>query len=232
MATPLIAKELQASFRRALSDARARRHELLTLEHLLLALTQDLKTREILSACGANVERLRQRLETCLAERLERLPEGVNAEPQQTIGIERVLQRAAISALTAEQRLIEGGDVLVAMFREHDSDALSLLQQEGITQVDLLSYLSHGLSKRPEGDRGGETAGADASGADGSGVMTQARLSPDVWEALGHYRDERARQFERNVAIGEALNEILQEGVRAPFAGPPRADIAHRLPPT
>ena len=71
----------------------------MTLEHLLLALTQDLKTREILSACGANVERLRQRLERCLAERLEQLPEGVNAEPQQTIGIERVLQRAAIFRL-------------------------------------------------------------------------------------------------------------------------------------
>jgi ATP-dependent Clp protease ATP-binding subunit ClpA len=132
----------------------------------------------------------------------------VNAEPQQTIGIERVLQRAAISALTAEQRFIDGGDVLVAMFREHESDALSVLQQEGITRADLLSYLSHG-------------AGADALGAEGSGVMTQARLSPDVWEALGHYRDERARQLERNVAIGEALNEILRKVLGLPSPDPP-----------
>ncbi|MGZ6070140.1 MAG: AAA family ATPase, partial [Myxococcaceae bacterium] len=147
MATPLIAKELQASFRQALSDAKSMRHEYLTLEHLLLALTREPKTQKILVACGANVKRLRQRLEKFLAETVERLPEGVNAEPQQTIGIERVLQRAAIHALSAEQKVIEGGDVLVAMFREDESHALFLLQQEGITRLDLLNYLSHGALK-------------------------------------------------------------------------------------
>ena len=166
------------------------------------------------------MERLRQRLERYLAERVERLPDGVSAEPQQTIGIERVVQRAAIQALSTGQKFIEGGDVLVAMFPEHESDALSMLQHEGLTRVDLLSYLSPDLSKGPEDDRGGETAGADASGAEGSGVMTQARLSPDVWEALGHYRDERARQLERNVAIGEALNEILRKAFGLPPPDP------------
>ena len=117
MATPLIAKELQASFRQAIADAKAMRHEYLTLEHLQLALTREPKTQKILVACGANVKRLRQRLEKFLAETVERLPDSVSAEPQQTIGIERVLQRAAIHALSAEQKVIEGGDVLVAMFR-------------------------------------------------------------------------------------------------------------------
>ncbi|HET9158257.1 MAG TPA: Clp protease N-terminal domain-containing protein, partial [Myxococcaceae bacterium] len=137
MATPLIAKELQASFRQAIADAKAMRHEYLTLEHLLLALTREPKTQKILVACGANVKRLRQRLEKFLAETVERLPDSVSAEPQQTIGIERVLQRAAIHALSAEQKVIEGGDVLVAMFREDESHALFLLQQEGITRLDL-----------------------------------------------------------------------------------------------
>ena len=159
MATPLIAKELQASFRQAIADAKAMRHEYLTLEHLLLALTREPKTQKILVACGANVKRLRQRLEKFLAETVERLPDSVSAEPQQTIGIERVLQRAAIHALSAEQKVIEGGDVLVAMFREDESHALFLLQQEGITRLDLLNYLSHGISKGSEGEDEGESSG-------------------------------------------------------------------------
>ena len=159
MATPLIAKELQASFRQAIADAKAMRHEYLTLEHLLLALTREPKTQKILVACGANVKRLRQRLEKFLAETVERLPDSVTAEPQQTIGIERVLQRAAIHALSAEQKVIEGGDVLVAMFREDESHALFLLQQEGITRLDLLNYLSHGISKGPDGEEEGESSG-------------------------------------------------------------------------
>jgi ATP-dependent Clp protease ATP-binding subunit ClpA len=159
VATPLIAKELQASFRQAIADAKAMRHEYLTLEHLLLALTREPKTQKILVACGANVKRLRQRLEKFLAETVERLPDSVTAEPQQTIGIERVLQRAAIHALSAEQKVIEGGDVLVAMFREDESHALFLLQQEGITRLDLLNYLSHGISKGSEGEEEGESSG-------------------------------------------------------------------------
>ena len=147
MATPLIAKELQASFRTALADAKKMRHEYLTLEHLLLALTREAKSQKLLAACGANVKRLSERLETFLQETVEKLPLGVNADPQQTIGVERVLQRAAIHALSAEQKMIEGGDVLVAMFREEESHALFVLQQEGITRYDLLNYISHGVGK-------------------------------------------------------------------------------------
>jgi ATP-dependent Clp protease ATP-binding subunit ClpA len=152
MATPLIAKELQTSFRQVLQDAKAMRHEQLTLEHLLLALSQEAKTEEVLTACGASVKQLRQRLETFLKDSVEKLPEGVSAEPQQTIGIERVLQRAAIHALSADQKVIEGGDVLVAMFREEESHALYPLQQEGVTRLDLLKYLAHGIPKTGERD--------------------------------------------------------------------------------
>ena len=167
MATPLIAKELQASFRQALQDAKAMRHEYLTLEHLLLALSKEAKTQKVLTACGASVKRLRQRLETFLKETVEKLPEGVSAEPQQTIGIERVLQRAAIHALSADQKVIEGGDVLVAMFREDESHALYLLQQEGITRLDLLNFLSHGITKVGDGDDEpeGQPSGPEEEGA-------------------------------------------------------------------
>lgn len=167
MATPLIAKELQASFRQALQDAKAMRHEYLTLEHLLLALSKEAKTQKVLAACGASVKRLRQRLETFLKETVEKLPEGVSAEPQQTIGIERVLQRAAIHALSADQKVIEGGDVLVAMFREDESHALYLLQQEGVTRLDLLNFLSHGITKVGEGEEepDGQPSGPEEEGA-------------------------------------------------------------------
>ncbi len=159
MAGPLIAKELQASFRTALEEARRMQHEYLTLEHLLLALTKDARTREVLKACGANVKRMQERLESFLEETVERLPEGVDAEPQQTIGVERVLHRAAMHALSAEQKFIDGGDILVAMFREEESHALYVLQQEGLTRLDLLNYISHGITKEGgPGEEGSEGA--------------------------------------------------------------------------
>ncbi len=179
MAGPQIAKELQTSFRNALDEAARMRHEYLTLEHLLLALTKDSRTREVLKACGANVKRLQERLETFLKETVERLPEGVEAEPQQTIGVERVLHRAAVHALSAEQKVIDGGDILVALFREDESYALYLLQQEGITRLDLLNYISHGVSKdgeseSPDGVEGRPAAAGDEE-EDGE---SNARKSP------------------------------------------------------
>ncbi len=204
MATPLIAKELQASFRQALADAKQMRHEYLTLEHLLLALTRETKTQKILIACGANVKRLRQRLEKFLAETVERLPEGVSAEPQQTIGIERVLQRAAIHALSAEQKVIEGGDVLVAMFREDESHALFLLQQEGITRLDLLNYLSHGISKGGEDDES-ESSGltAEEEGGPQRDPLKAYTLNLAVEAEEGHIDPliGREKELERTIQV-------------------------------
>ncbi|NPC86381.1 ATP-dependent Clp protease ATP-binding subunit ClpA, partial [Pyxidicoccus fallax] len=178
MAGPLIAKELQASFRTALDEARKMRHEYLTLEHLLLALTKDSRTREVLKACGADVKRLQERLVSFLEETVERLPEGVEAEPQQTIGVERVLHRAAMHALSAEQKLIDGGDVLVAMFREEESQALYLLQQEGVTRLDLLNYISHGISKDGESDGAPDAAASRGAAAGDDEEGESPRKSP------------------------------------------------------
>ncbi|WP_225408976.1 ATP-dependent Clp protease ATP-binding subunit ClpA [Stigmatella hybrida] len=162
MAGPQIAKELQTSFRKALEEARRMQHEYLTLEHLLLALTKDARTREVLKGCGANVKRLEERLEAFLEETVERLPEDADGEPQQTIGVERVLHRAAMHALSAEQKVIDGGDVLVALFREDESQALYFLQQEGVTRLDLLNFISHGITKEGADSKGGEARGVPA----------------------------------------------------------------------
>ncbi len=165
MAGPQIAKALQDSFRNALEEARRMRHEYLTLEHLLLALTKEPRTREVLKGCGANVKRLQERLEGFLEETVERLPEGADDEPQQTMGVERVLHRAAMHALSADQKLIDGGDILVALFREEESHALYLLQEEGVTRLDLLNFISHGISKDGSSpSEGGSEAGPRAGG--------------------------------------------------------------------
>src|SRR6266542_2670587 len=130
------------------------RHEYLTLEHLLLGLLKDPRTVKVLKACGGKVDRLRERLEQFLDETVERLPEGVSAEPQQTLGVERVLQRAAFHALSAEQKVMDGADVLVAIFREAESQALFFLKQEGLTRYDVLNYISHGISKESSDGEG------------------------------------------------------------------------------
>jgi ATP-dependent Clp protease ATP-binding subunit ClpA len=157
MASPIIAPALQASIRFSLAEAKRLRSEYLTLEHLVLGLLKDPRAVEVLRACGADPERLRGKLETFLVETVERLPDDVDAEPQQTIGVERVLQRAAYHALSAEQKVMDSSDVLVALFRETDAQALFFLKEEGVTRYDLLNYVSHGIRK--EGTEGPDDDG-------------------------------------------------------------------------
>jgi ATP-dependent Clp protease ATP-binding subunit ClpA len=166
VASPIIAKELQASIRFALTEARRLRHEYLTLEHLLLGLLRDPRALEVLRACRARPEKLKEKLEKFLAETVERLPEGAGREPQQTIGVERVLQRAAYHALSAEQKVMDSADVLVAIFREDQSQALFFLKEEQVSRLDVLNYISHGIVK--EGGEGPEESGEPSlPGADG-----------------------------------------------------------------
>ena len=200
MAGPLIAKELQASFRLALADAKRMHHEYLTLEHLLLALLKDAKTRQVLTACGANIRRLQKRLEEFLEQTVERLPAGVEADPQQTIGVERVLQRAAIHALSAEQKIIDGGDVLVAIFREDESHALYLLQQEGVSRLDLLNYVSHGAPKEGFGD--GQQDDEDGPSVQGDPLEAFAtNLNVEAQEGRIDPLIGRALELERTVQV-------------------------------
>jgi len=181
MAAPIIAKELQQSFRKALENAKSMRHEYLTLEHVLHALTSDPRGQEILEGCGADLQRLARRLQEFLEETVERLPEGESRDPQQTIGVERVLHRAAIHALSADQQLIDAGDVLIALFREEESHALYLLQSEAVTRMDLLNYVSHGLRKDETGEDAGDEEGGIESpaGAGDDGEAAEGGRSRD-----------------------------------------------------
>jgi len=162
VASPSIAKDLQATFRLALTEAKKMRHEYLTLEHLLLAMLKDKRSVEVLRACGANLKRMEEKLTAFLMDTVEQLSEGDASDPQQTIGVERVLNRAAIHALSAEQKTIDGGDVLVAFFREEESYASFVLKEEGITRIDVLNYISHGITKEGGDEEGEPGMGAHA----------------------------------------------------------------------
>jgi len=161
MPTPIIAQELQAVLRKAHALAVSMHHEYLTLEHLLLALLSSQRCAEALSACGARLSRLEKRLSKFLQTSVEQLPPDAEREPQHTIGFERVLQRAALHAVSSNQKYMEATDVVIAMFKEKDSQALFLLKEEGLTRLTLLTYVSHGISPLPRIPGGEEGAGRE-----------------------------------------------------------------------
>jgi len=143
----MLTKELQETLRRALDEAMNRRHEYLLLEHLLLAMLDDPRAVECLEACGANLDDLRQELIDFLTEEVEMLPEGRDAEPQQTISFQRVLQRAAMHVRSSGRNSLDAANLLISMFREPESQAVYLLEEQGVTRFDLVNYVSHGISK-------------------------------------------------------------------------------------
>ena len=143
----MISKELEGTLNTALKEAKSRRHEYVCLEHLLYALLQDKDASGAIINCGGDIDRLRKGLEEFFQNHLETLPGGSDHQPQQTLSFHRVLQRAVIHAQSAEKKEINGGNLLIAMFREPDSYAVYLLQEQGITRFDLVNYISHGISK-------------------------------------------------------------------------------------
>jgi ATP-dependent Clp protease ATP-binding subunit ClpA len=144
-----LSRALEASLGLAVREARRRRHEFLTLEHVLWALLHDESVAEVVRACGGNVPRLIQETDAYLENQLERLPEEDDRPPQQTLGFQRVLQRAAAHVQSAGRDEIDGRDLLAAIFREPDSQAAFLLSQQGVTRLDVVTYLSHGIPKVP-----------------------------------------------------------------------------------
>jgi ATP-dependent Clp protease ATP-binding subunit ClpA len=164
-----IAKELQITFNLAVQDALKRRHDLVCLEHVLLAMLRDGPAFEILTNAGADLEGLRVALEDYLS-RLEAVPEGKKFELEQTVGVTRVLQRAAAHVQSAGKREIEAGDVLAAMYREEDSFAVDLLREQGVERIDILNYISHGVSKIPAKQEPAAPESRDEDGEEGRGA--------------------------------------------------------------
>jgi ATP-dependent Clp protease ATP-binding subunit ClpA len=148
-----ISQDLQISLTVAMTEADRLRHEYAGLEHLLYALALDEETATILRHAGADVERLKKRLESYLTDEIESVEAGVAwIEPRLSLGFQRVLARAQAHIEGARREgdsepELEGADLLVAMFYEHDSDAVQFLEEEGVSRLDVVSYLSHGVTK-------------------------------------------------------------------------------------
>ncbi len=147
----MITRELQATLNFAVNEAIKRRHEFLTLEHVLLALLHDRTASDVIRHCGGDLKSLKQDLEKFLAETMEQMPEGEQHFPEQTAAFDRVLQRAVLQAQGSGQQQIDGGNILAALFQEPNSHAVYLLKKQGITRLDVLNYISHGISKLEKG---------------------------------------------------------------------------------
>jgi ATP-dependent Clp protease ATP-binding subunit ClpA len=143
----MLTRELEETLNRAFSEALNRRHEFLTLEHVLLALLQDKTARDVIRHCGGDVRKLQRELEAFLEDKLERLPEGAEQLPEQTPAFQRVLERATLQAEGSGQNLIDGSNILAAIYQERRSFAVYLLEREGVKRLDVLKYISHGVSK-------------------------------------------------------------------------------------
>jgi ATP-dependent Clp protease ATP-binding subunit ClpA len=146
----MITRELQATLEMAADEAIKRRHEFLTLEHLLYALLLDKVAKDVIYNCGGDLELLRRDLEEFFKESIQPLPRGVDRYPEQTPAFERVLNRAMEQAEASSQEKVDGGNILAAIFGESHSHAKYLLEKQGITRLDILNYISHGISKVDE----------------------------------------------------------------------------------
>jgi len=171
----MIAQELEVSLHMAFMEARQKRHEFITVEHLLLALLDNPSAAEVLRACGADVDDLRKSLAEFIAEHTPILA-GEEVDTQPTLGFQRVIQRAILHVQSSGKKEVTGANVLVAIFGEKDSHAVYFLHQKGVTRLDVVNFISHGISKVPQA----QTQKAESEAA-------EAEVEPATGGALEAY---------------------------------------------
>src|SRR5512138_1455614 len=191
-----VTKELQMTLQAAVAEARRRKHEYVTLEHLLHAMTKDRVASEILLACGCDLPLLERELEEYLDRTLESFP-ARSQDPEQTAAFQRVLQRAAWHVQGSGRTELHGGDVLVAITRERGSHAVYLLEKQGVRRLDILQYISHGVGKEGAPDEDGE------GGAEGG--EDQPRPVKDPFKSFCVNLVERAAKGQIDPLIGRRL---------------------------
>jgi ATP-dependent Clp protease ATP-binding subunit ClpA len=150
----MIAQELEVSLHMAFVEARQKRHEFITVEHLLLALLDNPTAAEVLRSCGANMDELRKNLTQHITEQTPRIAADREVDTQPTLGFQRVIQRAILHVQSSGKKEVTGANVLVAIFGEKDSHAVYFLQQQGITRLDVVNYISHGITKSAQPHQG------------------------------------------------------------------------------
>jgi len=148
----VISQELEVSLHMAFVEARQARHEFITVEHLLLSLLDNPSAAEVLRACAANLDDLRRNLRNFINDNTPVIPGNEEADTQPTLGFQRVIQRAIMHVQSTGngKKEVSGSNVLVAIFGEKDSHAVYYLHQQGVTRLDVVNYMSHGITKQPQ----------------------------------------------------------------------------------
>ena len=209
-------KVFNASLERVLNvaarEAMVRRHADLTVEHLLFAAAHDPEGEEILEAAGADVPRLRKELADFLEQTMQKLPPGSRRPPQQTLAFRRVLQTAVVHVQSAGKDEAGVGDMLAALMREARSHAVELLTAQGVTRLDVLNFISHGVRKAPARDRDGETAGGGDGRPGGETRRTSRAARATRWPPTRRTSRERAREGKLDPVIGRVreMNRALE----------------------
>jgi ATP-dependent Clp protease ATP-binding subunit ClpA len=198
----MIAQELEVSLHMAFVEARQQRHEFITVEHLLLALLDNPSAAEVLRACAANIDDLRKNLTGFIKENTPVVPGTDDIDTQPTLGFQRVIQRAImhVQSTSNGKKEVTGANVLVAIFGEKDSHAVYYLHQQGITRLDVVNYISHGITKAPQSKEQGQEEAKQ-----GEGEEQAAAAQPGQPNALD--------QFTNN------LNGAAKEGRIDPLIG-------------
>src|SRR6267378_2411583 len=161
-----VSPEVEIAFGLAASEAERRRHEFMSVEHLLFALLFDADCARVIQNSGGDVDSIRRKLDRFLDTEVPQVSDTVEVTPSPTVGFQRVVQRAAIHVRSAGKDEVKGRNILVAIFAEADSVAAHTLQEAGVTRFDVVNYISHGVSK----------AGAE-------GESSEMRKSPAAGEA-------------------------------------------------
>jgi len=199
----MIAQELEVSLHMAFMDARQKRHELITVEHLLLAMIDNPTAADVLRACGAKFEVLRAELNQYIEEHTPTVDGEEEVDTQPTLGFQRVIQRAMLHVQSSGKKEVTGANVLVAIYGEKDSHAVFFLHQQGITRLDVVNFISHGVAKMP--GMSARTEGADAdteSEAAPSGALESYTLNLNLQVAAG--------KIDPLIGRGPELERVIQ----------------------
>ncbi|SFM31494.1 ATP-dependent Clp protease ATP-binding subunit ClpA [Ectothiorhodospira mobilis] len=204
----MLNKELEFSLNMAFKAAREKRHEFMTVEHLLLALTDNPTAVNVLRACGVNVETLRRQLEEFVDTNTPKLPAKDPRDTQPTLGFQRVLQRAVFHVQSSGKKEVTGANVLVAIFGEQESHAVYLLGQHDLARLDVVNYISHGISKVP--DESQDEDAASSGSAEAQEGEESGRKSPLENFATNLNDQARKGKIDPLIGRGHELERTVQ----------------------
>ena len=201
----MLNKSLELTLNDAFRDARAKRHEFMTVEHLLLALIDNESAKDALNACGANLASLKEEITSFIAETTPLLPvDDAESETQPTLGFQRVLQRAVFHVQSSGNNEVNGANVLVAIFSEQESQAAYLLKKSDVSRLDVVNYLSHGVSREDEHDpREGIEQDEESEGQSKENALSKYATNLNESAAAGEIDPliGRANEVERTVQV-------------------------------